>query len=331
MAATSPEEPKRVRITVEAGVSRQRIDSYLGGHPDAKLTRSRAQKLIEDGYVLLNGEKVSKKSQVESGDIISLTIFAPPATDVKPQDIAIDIVFEDDYLAVVNKPAGMVTHPGAGNYSGTLVNALMFHFKKLSSGSAPDRPGIVHRLDKDTSGLLLVAKTDEVYQKLQKALQQRDIKRTYLALICGHVKKEEGEIDLPVGRSSRDRKKMAVTETSGRQAITRYKLLKSYRSYDLLEVNLMTGRTHQIRVHFSHEGHPVFGDPEYGGRDKWHRGIFAPERLLARELLALIRRQALHAKKLEFAHPVNGETIALESDLPDDFAGLLTKLDRSGV
>ncbi len=331
MASSVPKDPQQIEITVEPGVDRQRIDSYLGGHAGIKLSRSRAQKLIDDGHILLNGEGVSNKSQVKTGDIISVTLVMPPPSDVKAEDIPLDIIFEDDFLAVVNKPAGMVTHPGAGNYSGTLVNALIYHFKKLSSGSGPDRPGVVHRLDKETSGLLLVAKTDEVYQTLQKALQAREIKRTYLAVICGHVKKEDGTIDLPIGRSARDRKKMAVTDTAGRQAVTQYKLIKRYRSYDLLEVNLMTGRTHQIRVHFSHQGHPVFGDPDYGGREKWHRGIFAPERQFAKELLALIRRQALHAKQLGFVHPVSGENILLEAKLPADFAKLLAALDESGA
>ncbi len=330
MIPSSPKESTTVEIEVEEGAVGQRLDSYLGKHPSLGITRSRAQKLIDDGLVLVNGRAVSKKSQVKSGDRITVKLVPAPPSEVKAEDIPLEIVFEDEYLAVVNKQPGMVTHPGAGNYSGTLVNALLFHFKNLPEGSGPDRPGIVHRLDKDTSGLLLVAKTEAVYQKLQKAIQNREVKRTYLALVCGHVSSDEGTIDLPIGRSLRDRKKMAVTGVAGRKAVTSYHRLKRYRSYDLLEVHLLTGRTHQIRVHFSHHGHPVFGNPEYGGREKWHRGIFAPERLLAKKLLAAVRRQALHAVRLEFTHPVTGKNMILQAELPEDFQRLLSLLDNEG-
>ncbi|MFQ5452955.1 MAG: RluA family pseudouridine synthase, partial [Candidatus Zixiibacteriota bacterium] len=221
-------------------------------------------------------------------------------------------------------------HPAVGNRTGTLVNALLYHFEKLSQTSSVDRPGIVHRLDKGTSGLLLVAKEDNVFLKLQKALQAREIKRTYLTLVCGHMKDKEGTIDLPIGRSIKDRKKLTVTYLASRQAATSFKLLKRYRSYDLLDVNLHTGRTHQIRVHFSHLGHPVFGDPEYGGREKWHRGIFAPERPLAKKLLSLINHQALHAKRLGFVHPVNKKNMTFEAKLSDDFHIILNMLEKEG-
>lgn len=330
MVPSPPKEPAAVDVEVEAGTTRQRIDIYLGKHPELGLTRSRAQKLIDEGLVLLNGQAVAKKSQVGPGDRIAVTLAPARPSDIEGEDIPLDIVFEDEHLAVINKPPGMVTHPGAGNYSGTLVNALLFHFKSLAEGSGPDRPGIVHRLDKDTSGLLLVAKTEGVYQKLQNAIQKREIRRTYMVLVCGHVSSDEGVIDLPIGRSLRDRKKMTVTGVASRQAATSYRRLRRYRSYDLLEVNLLTGRTHQIRVHFSHHGHPVFGDPQYGGRDKWHRGIFAPERPLARRLLDIIKRQALHARRLEFFHPVTGESMALEVEPPEDFEKILGILDVEG-
>jgi 23S rRNA pseudouridine1911/1915/1917 synthase len=224
----------------------------------------------------------------------------------------------------------MVTHPGIGNRNGTLVNALLFHFKSLADQSDPERPGLVHRLDKDTSGLLLIAKDDETYLKLQQMLQKREIKRTYLALICGHLSNDEGEINLPIGRSTNDRKKMAVTNINSREAITHYCLVRRYRTYDLLDVNLMTGRTHQIRVHFSHLGHPIFGDHDYGGREKWNKGIFAPERELGKRLLKTIDRQTLHAKALSFVHPHTAKEMSLESNPPGDIIKLLKILDNEG-
>jgi len=323
-------EPRKVEVEVEADVHQVRIDSYLAKHPSLNLTRSRLQKLIEQGYVLLNGFKVSKKSPVSGGDRISITIWPIPAPQLKGEEIPLDIVFEDEYLAVVNKPPGMVVHPGAGNYSGTLVNAIIHHFKSLPAGSGLDRPGIVHRLDKDTSGLLIVARDEQAYLKLQAAIQERRVERIYSAVICGHVTKQEDFIDLPIGRSSRDRKKMAVTSVSSREARTNYRLIKRYRSYDLLEVKLLTGRTHQIRVHFSHLGHPVLGDPQYGGREKWHRGIFAPERPLARKVLAVIKRQALHAQRLSFDHPITGQKISLRAEPPEDFHTLIQLLESEG-
>jgi len=319
-----------LQVEVPVDIKPERLDRFLASHPKVDLTRSRVQKLIADGLVLVEGISVVKNHTLKGGEIISITIPPVPEVDMVAEDIPLDIVFEDDYLAVVNKPAGLVTHPGAGNYSGTLVNALIHHFEKLASGSGYERPGIVHRLDKNTSGLILVAKTDDIYLKLQQQMQKREIKRTYLALICGHVREEEGVIDLPIGRSLKDRKKMIVTNVGSRKSKTSYKLKDRFRSYDLLEVLLHTGRTHQIRVHFSHLGHPVFGDPDYGGRHKWHRGIFAPERQLAKRLLDIIGRQALHAQQLEFTHPVNEQTILLEADVPQDFKQVLDVLNEEG-
>jgi len=305
----------------------ERLDRYLASHQDLDLTRNRIQQLIEEGLVTVNGENVDKKTKVKTGDRVVVTIVELPPVDIQPENIPIEIVFEDKYLAVVNKAAGLVTHPGAGNRSGTLVNALVHHFRELAKGSGEDRPGIVHRLDKDTTGLLLVARTDIAYQRLQKALQARQVNRTYLALVCGHLKDEAGVIDLPIGRSLKNRKKMAVTNLNSRPAVTHYSVTERFRSYDLLDVTLETGRTHQIRVHLSHLGHPVFGDPEYGGREKWHRGIFAPERPLAKRLLGIMERQALHARRLEFNHPISGERQTFEAPLPVDFKTLLEVLE----
>jgi len=321
---------RNLEIEVPEGVSSERIDRYLASHQDVNLSRTRVQKLIYDGLVLVNDETVSKKHRLSVGDTISITIPPPAKSKIDAENIPINIVYEDDFLAVVEKPAGMVTHPGAGNYSGTLVNAMRYHFERLANSSSPDRPGIVHRLDKDTSGLLVIAKRDDVYQRLQEAIQKREVKRTYLALVCGHLPDETGEIDLPVGRSKKDRKKMGVTG-EGRRAVTLYRRKERYRSYELLEINLQTGRTHQIRVHFSHLGHPVFGDPEYGGREKHLKSLFAPERVLAKKMLAVIDRQALHARQLEFKHPATNKQISLISDLPGDLKELLALLNREGL
>ena len=323
--------PNRFEIVVEDGAPRLRLDLYLTQHAEVKLTRNRIQKLIDDQLITVNGKPADKKTPVKPGDKIAIVIVEPPPTDIKAENIPLEIVYEDAYLIVINKPAWLVTHPGAGNYSGTLVNALVHHFSRLARGSGSDRPGIVHRLDKDTSGLLLIARTDESYQKLQQALQAREIKRTYLALVCGHMKEEKGTIDLPIGRSLRNRKRMVVTTAASRGAITHYSLVRRFRSYDLLDVSLETGRTHQIRVHFSHLGHPVFGDPEYGGREKWHRGQFAPERPLARKLLELISRQALHARRLELDHPVTGKPLVFEVPPPEDFRTVLKVLESELV
>ncbi|MBU0985212.1 MAG: RNA pseudouridine synthase, partial [candidate division Zixibacteria bacterium] len=193
-----------------------------------------------------------------------------------------------------------------------------------------DRPGIVHRLDKNTSGLLIIARTEETHGLLQQAIQERRVKRQYLALICGHLAEESGRIDLPIGRSLRHRTRMAVTNQNSRESVTDYTLKDRYRSYDLVEIVLQTGRTHQIRVHFSHLGHPVFGDPEYGGREKWHRGIFGPERPLAQKLLGVLQRQALHAGRLVFVHPITGEALDFAAEPPADFQELLVVLDAEG-
>jgi len=331
MAPASHNKTVSLEVEVPVDIKPVRLDRFLASHPKVNLTRSRLQKLIADDLVLVEGDSVAKNYTLRGGETISITIPPVPEVDMVAEDIPLNIVFEDEYLAVVNKPAGLVTHPGAGNYSGTLVNALIHHFEKLATGSGHERPGLVHRLDKNTSGLILVAKTDDIYLKLQQQMQRREIKRTYLALICGHMREDEGVIDLPIGRSLKDRKKMTVTSVSSREAITRYKLVDRFRIYDLLEVQLLTGRTHQIRVHFSHLGHPVFGDPDYGGRYKWHRGIFGPERQFAKRLLNDIDRQALHAYALQFVHPNTGKSLALQCELPEDFEMLVETLKKEGV
>jgi 23S rRNA pseudouridine1911/1915/1917 synthase len=319
---------KIIRLVFEGDPPADRLDRYLGRKADLDLSRSKAQKLIESGLITVNGQKASHNHMLKPGDLIEIIIPPPETSAIVPEDIPLKIVYEDEYFLVVDKPAGMATHPAAGNFAGTLVNALLSYSKKLSQISGFERAGIVHRLDKNTSGLLIVAKTDEVHLKFQTALKERRITKIYLALICGHMKNDCGVIDLPIGRSIKNRKKMTVTKLKGRPATTEYRLLERRRLYDLLEINLRTGRTHQIRVHFSHLGHPIFGDAEYGGRQRWHKGIYSADKIMAAKALEIMPRQALHAQKLEFAHPVTGKTISLTSDLPDDFRALLDFLRR---
>ncbi len=321
---------KKFSFKVTGDSTNQRLDLFLSSNAELNLSRNQIQKLIKDDKVLVNGQLPQKRRALSDGDIIELTLPLLKKSEITAENIELDIRFEDEFLAVVNKPAGMVVHPAVGNRSGTLVNALMYHFENLAQGGGAERAGLVHRLDKNSSGLLLVARTDVVHRELQKALQERGIKREYLALVCGRLKDAKGLIKTHIDRSKKDRKKMAVTKTSGREAITEYELKFSYRSYQLLKLSLLTGRTHQIRVHLAHLGHPVFGDPEYGGREKWHRGIFAPERPLAKKLLEILSRQALHAQRLEFVHPVKHVKVIVESEIPADFQKVLDLLEKEG-
>jgi 23S rRNA pseudouridine1911/1915/1917 synthase len=304
-----------VTLTVPRDVTKERLDKYLGALEALGVTRSKVQKLIADGLVLVDGESVPARHVLRGGETIEVTI---------------DVIHEDDDIVIVNKPSGMVAHPAVGNYSGTLANALAWHFDTLSQKPGASRPGLVHRLDKDTTGLLVVAKSDAAFVKLQEMIKSRELKRTYTGLVCGHMKDDEGEVDLPIGRSLRDRKKMAVTQVNSRAALTKYRLAERFRSYDRLEIELGTGRTHQIRVHFSHLGHPVFGDPDYGGRDAWVNAMFGPERPLARRMLEVLPRQALHAARLAFDHPITGAPLQFEAPLPDDFRQVLSMLEAEG-
>lgn len=326
----SNEQFEIIELIIPEDIPVERLDKYLGRDEKLKISRSRLQKLIESGLVTVDGSLAEHSHKLEGGERVIIKIPPPEKIDVAPEPIPLDVVYEDEHLLVVNKPAGMVTHPAAGHYHGTLVNALVYYTEKLSSAGGTERLGIVHRLDKDTSGLILIARYDEIHHALQKELKARKITRKYHALVCGHMKEDSGIIDLPIGRSLKDRKKMTVTGIKSREAFTEYKLLERFKLYDLLEVNLRTGRTHQIRVHFSHIGHPVFGDPDYGGRAKWHRGVISYDKLMTQKALKMLTRQALHAKRLQFIHPVTGEKIALDSDLPDDFQGLLDYLNDEG-
>ena len=317
-------------ITVPKNLPHERIDKFLASFPDLGLTRSRIHTLLEKGLITINGAAVSKKLELCGGERIHLIVLRPPAHDITPENIPLSVVFEDDHLLVINKPAGLVTHPAPGNYGGTLVHALLYHLKRRPDCGPTDRPGIVHRLDKDTTGLLVVAKTPEAFTALQAAMQKREITRIYAALVCGHLQETEGTIESLIGRSRKDRPKMAVLKFGGREAVTNYGVIDRFRSYDLIDVSLVTGRTHQIRVHLAHIGRPVFGDHEYGGRLSWQRGLFAPERPLGKLLLSQINRQALHAKILRFTHPITGVESHFEVPLPEDFSGILRILNEKG-
>lgn len=289
----------------------ERLDSYIAKEID-EVSRSFVQKLIKEGLVLVNG-KVKKPSYlVEEGDYIKVEFPKPKKLEIIPEDIPLDIVFQDEDLVIINKPQDMVVHPAPGNYSGTLVNGLLFHIDNLSSINGIIRPGIVHRLDKDTSGLLIVAKNDNSHRFLSEELKQRKIKRYYIALVHGVMNKDEGTINAPIGRHPIERKKMAVTNKNSKEAITHYKVLDRFNNYTLVEVNLQTGRTHQIRVHMAHINYPIVGDPVYS-RSKNEFGL---------------EKQMLHAYKLGFIHPTTKEYMEFNTDLPLYFKNIIDKLEN---
>ncbi len=289
----------------------ERLDYYLSLELD-EVSRTRIQRLVKDGLVKVNGEIKKSSYLVKEGDTISVVFPEPKTLEIVPEDIPIEIVYEDSDLAVINKQHGMVVHPAPGNYSGTLVNAIMFHMDNLSSINGIIRPGIVHRLDKDTSGLLVIAKNDKTHRGLSEQLKHHGVYREYLALVHGNIKKDNGTIDAPIGRNQRDRKKMAVTHKNSKEAVTHFSVAKRYGKYTLVSLKLETGRTHQIRVHLSYMGNPVVGDPVYSsGKNEFS-----------------IKRQLLHAKKLGFIHPSTKMSVEFSCELPEDFRLILGRLDK---
>jgi 23S rRNA pseudouridine1911/1915/1917 synthase len=309
---------------------KQRIDKYLVSLNLEKLySRSFIDKLLKNEAILVNGKVVKKNHKLTSSDIIEITIPPKDEVEIKPQNIPFDIIWEDDDIVIVNKPAGLVVHPGAGISDGTLVNALMYHFKEeLSKRHDPLRPGIVHRLDKETSGLLIVAKNDKVHSLLSRMFQDRIIKKTYLAVTVGIPPKTEDTINTMIGRSKRDRIKMTVTD-DGRDAITHYKIIKYYDFFSVSEIILETGRTHQIRVHFSHINCPILGDNTYSTLKRTLSIVPFHYQKKVKYLLANhLKRQALHAYKLEFEHPITKEIIKVEAPIPEDIQYTLDWLDK---
>ncbi len=324
MTSLTDGEPRaRLRFDVPAGQSRIRLDVYLTRMVE-NATRAKVQAAITAGMVLVNGSARRSSYSVLPGDVIDVTLPRPPAPDVLPEDIPLDIVHEDAHVIIVNKRAGMVTHPAFGNYSGTLVHALLFHAQTLGGG-APGRPGIVHRLDKDTSGLLVVAKTDHAHAYLARQFADHSIEREYHAIVWGRMRSSTGTIEAALARSKRDRKKVAVSK-DGKRAVTTYEVLEAFPFLTLLRLRLQTGRTHQIRVHLAHIGHPVFGDPTYGGRSPAWSGTEGKRVQRATNLLKLISRQALHARTIGFRHPGTKEMVRYGSELPSDMLEVLTKI-----
>ena len=299
-------------MLLTADRSGERADAALARlAPD--LTRSAAQRLLEEGRVLREGRPLRKNDKLQAGDVLALDLPEPQPVALEPEDIPLDIVYEDNDLLVINKPKGLVVHPAAGHWSGTLVNALLYHCRDSLSGINGElRPGIVHRIDKDTSGLLMVAKNDFAHQALAAQLQDHTLARTYVCLVVGGVREDSGVIDAPIGRHPTDRKKMAVTEKNSRHAVTHWRVLERFPGYTLLECRLETGRTHQIRVHMAYRNHPIVGDTVYG----------RPKPELGQD------SQCLHARALTFRHPRTGETMTLTCPLPDYFTRLLEALRR---
>ena len=293
-----------------------RIDSFLANQKEG-LSRVAVQRLIEQEKILVNGKKTKPSYKIQEKDEITVEKEKPKEIELKAQDIPVEIIYEDTDIIVVNKPKGMVVHPANGNPDGTLVNAIMAICKDSLSGIGGEiRPGIVHRIDKDTSGILMIAKNDKAHINLSEQIKNHEVQKTYIAMVRGMVKENEATINMPIGRSTRDRKKMAVTQ-NGKQAITHFKVIKRFPSHNctLLEVKIETGRTHQIRVHLSQIGYPIIGDSVYSnGKNEWG-----------------IQGQCLHAKNLQFKHPSTGEEIFLEAELPAYFQAMISEMEDMGT
>ena len=286
----------------------ERIDKYLS--TNTELSRTLISKMIDDEFILVNGKKTKSNYKVKDGDLITIDESFKQETDIVPEKMDLDIVYEDDDIIIINKPSGMVVHPGNGNYSGTLVNGLMYYTNNLSDINGEVRPGIVHRIDKDTSGLIMIAKNNKSHEVLSKYFQNKTITRTYIALIKGELNTNSATIDAPIGRSENDRKKMAVTAKNSKNAVTHLTVLKRYKGYTLVRLKLDTGRTHQIRVHMSYIGHPVYNDPVYTNDKCSDFGQF------------------LHSYSMDFVHPITKEKLHFECELPEYFASHLEYLEE---
>lgn len=291
----------------------ERLDKYLSSQM-TDFTRNAVARLIADGNVAVNGSIVNKNYKCRENDEISVTVPDAVPLEAEAEDIPLDIVYEDKDLLVVNKQKGMVVHPAAGNYTGTLVNALLYHCKDSLSGiNGVIRPGIVHRIDKDTSGLLIVAKNDTAHIHLAQQIKEHSFSRAYQAVVYGNIKEDEGTVNLPIGRSPKDRKKMAVTDKNSKNAVTHFQVIKRYGDFTHIRCVLETGRTHQIRVHMAYLGHPLAGD-----------GVYGPKKVIKS-----LNGQCLHAGEIGFVHPTSGEYMEFKADLPDYFTDFLYKLENN--
>ena len=297
------------KLIIEVTDSAARLDKYIADNSD--ISRSFAAKLAGDGAVMVNGKTADKKTKLKIGDVIEIAVPEPEPVEAVPQDIPLDIVYEDDSVIVVNKPQGMVVHPAPGNPDGTLVNGLLYHCE-LSGINGVIRPGIVHRIDKDTSGLLVVAKTNAAHEKLSSQLKEHKALRQYYCIVNGNIKEDSGTVDKPIGRHPTDRKRMAITE-GGREAVTHYRVIERFGRYTLVECTLETGRTHQIRVHMASIGHSIVGDPVYGIKKEKFK----------------TNGQLLHAAAIGFEHPETGELMEFRSELPEYFTIVLDRLRNS--
>ncbi len=319
------------RIVADPGQSLLRIDKFLNQRL-ANISRSKIQKGIDEGFVTVNDKPVKPNYKVHPNDVIIISFPEPPRdTTVKPENIALNIVYEDHALLVVNKPAGMVVHPAYQNWTGTLVNALAYHFQNLPQMPGNEgKPGLVHRIDKDTSGLLVIAKTEQAMTSLAKQFFDHSIERTYYALVWGVPDPAAGTINVPVGRSPKDRRVTVAFPdgSAGRYAITHYKVLRDLRYVSLVECKLETGRTHQIRAHMKYLGHPLFNDATYGGDQIVKGTVFTKYRQFVENCFKIMPRQALHAKTLGFVHPVTQELMQFDSPLPADFVAVLEKWEN---
>lgn len=319
---------KKYLFEVTEGKKKERIDVYLTNSIE-NATRSRIQKLIKAELVTVNGAKIKSNYLILPSDKIEVIIPVSPRPDkIEAEDIPLKIVFEDDYLLVVDKPPGLVVHPSFGNYTGTLVHALLHHTENLSDFNSSERPGIVHRLDKHTSGLILIAKDPWVHAQLAKQFSERTINREYWAVCWGIFKEEKGSIVTNITRSKKDRKIFTVSDDEGKHAETLFTLIEEFEFASLIKLKLMTGRTHQIRVHMNSINHPIFGDPTYGGRRIVYGSSLPKMKSRVENLLSIIDRQALHAKTIGFIHPKTNEELMFDSELPEDMKLLISNLKR---
>lgn len=313
-------------LIVPPSAKSERIDKYLASEID-NISRTRIHQLLEENLIQVNGQNVKPSYTVAPGERIEMHIPQPRKVEVIAEDIPLDICYEDKHLLIVNKPAGLVVHPAYGHANGTLVNALLFHCDNLSGINGELRPGIVHRLDKDTSGLLVVAKDDVSHRFLADQFSQRTAQRTYVSILWGTLQQKNGRIETKFGRSLNNRKKMAVLP-EGKIAITNYTVLQEMPLLSLVELKLETGRTHQIRVHMAHIEHPVFSDYEYGGRQKRVGALTKSERFVAGQYFECLKRQALHAQTLGFKHPISDKNLFFTSPIPEDMERLLTLAEK---